>query len=66
MQGLPGGRAEFLELPVPAVRRCPWVELVLADGTVIRLPAENQAALYTVLRALRGECAPPQEEQGHA
>jgi hypothetical protein len=45
----------FLQLPVTAVRTSPWIELVLADGTVVRLPQENLAALVTVLRALRGE-----------
>jgi hypothetical protein len=45
----------FLQLPVAAVRTSPWIELALADGTVIRLPQQNLAALVTVLRALRGE-----------
>ena len=45
----------FLQLPVTAVRTSPWIELALADGTVVRLPQQNLAALVTVLRALRGE-----------
>ena len=45
----------FLQLPVTAVRPNPWIELALADGTVVRLPQENLAALLAVLRLLRGE-----------
>ena len=48
-------RPDFLQLPVAAVRPSPWIELALADGTVIRLPQQNLAALVTVLRVLRGE-----------
>ena len=29
-----------------------WIEVVLAEGTVIRLPQQNLAALQTVLRSL--------------
>jgi transposase-like protein len=47
--------AEFLQLPVTAVRPSPWIELALADGTVVRLPPQNIAALVSVLRVLRGE-----------
>jgi transposase-like protein len=47
--------AEFLQLPVTAVRPSPWIELALADGTVVRLPQQNLAALVSVLRVLRGE-----------
>jgi len=60
---LPG----FLQLPVTAVRPSPWIELALADGTVVRLPQQNVAALVTVLRVLRGERMElPGEEHGHA
>jgi hypothetical protein len=45
----------FLQLPVAAARPSPWIELALADGTVVRLPQQNLAALVAVLRALRGE-----------
>jgi hypothetical protein len=45
----------FLQLPVTAARPSPWIELALPDGTVVRLPPQNLAALVTVLRALRGE-----------
>ena len=46
---------EFLRLPVRSVRSMPWIELTLVDGTVIRIPQENHAALSTVLRMLRPE-----------
>ena len=45
----------FLQLPVTAVRPSPWIELALPDGTVVRLPSQNLAALIAVLRVLRGE-----------
>jgi transposase-like protein len=45
----------FLQLPVTAVRPSPWIELALPDGTIVRLPQQNLAALVAVLRALRGE-----------
>lgn len=46
---------EFLRLPVRSVQPMPWIELTLADGTVIRIPQENHAALAAVLRTLRSE-----------
>lgn len=46
---------EFLRLPVRGVRSIPWIELTLVDGTVVRLPQENLAALSTVLQTLRAE-----------
>ena len=46
---------EFLRLPVRSVRSSPWIELTLVDGTVVRIPQENLAALTTVLRMLRSE-----------
>lgn len=59
--------SEFLQLPVTAVRPSPWVELSLADGTVVRLPQQNLAALVAVLRVLRGEPLDlPSGERGHA
>ena len=33
----------------------PWIELTLADGTVVRLPQENLEALSMVLQALQAE-----------
>jgi len=59
--------SDFLPLPVTAMRPSPWVELSLADGTVVRLPQQNVAALITVLRVLRGEPLDlPSAERGHA
>ena len=46
---------EFLRLPLRSVRRMPWIELTLADGTVVRIPRDNHAALGIVPRALRSE-----------
>jgi len=46
---------EFLRLPVRGVRSMPWIELTLVDGTVVRIPQENHAALAIVLRTLRSE-----------
>jgi hypothetical protein len=43
------------------------MELVLADGTILRLPQQNLAALITVLRVLRGERLDlPRGESRHA
>ncbi len=50
----PTGSPSFLQLPVPGTRSSPWIELTLVDGTVIRVPQQNLAALQTVLRVLRG------------
>ena len=64
---VPTGSPGFLELPVAAVRPSPLIEVALADGTVVRLPQQNLAALVTVLRALRGESLEPSSgESGHA
>ena len=46
---------EFLRLPLRGVRSMPWIELTLVDGTVVRIPQENHAALAIVLRTLRPE-----------
>ena len=45
----------FLQLPVTATQAAPWIELAMADGTILRLPQQNLAALIAVLRVLRGE-----------
>ena len=57
---------EFLRLPVRNVRSMPWIELTLVDGTVIRIPQENHAALSTVLRTLRPESGGLVAEARHA
>lgn len=49
------GGACFVELPVRTAPASPWMELALADGTIVRLPQQNTAALIAVLRFLRGE-----------
>jgi transposase-like protein len=46
---------DFLPLPVRAAQAAPWIELAMADGTILRLPQQNLAALITALRVLRGE-----------
>jgi hypothetical protein len=59
--------ADFLRLPVTAAQGSPWIELALADGTILRLPQQNLAALVTALRVLRGERLElPCGEGGHA
>jgi len=57
---------EFLRLPVRSVRSMPWIELTLVDGTVVRIPQENHAALSIVLRTLRPEGSGPLAEARHA
>jgi len=37
------------------MRQNPWIELRLVDGTLVRIPQENLAALTTLLRMLRGD-----------
>lgn len=44
----------FVQLPLPVAAASPWIEVVLAEGTVVRLPQQNLAALQTVLRTLGG------------
>ena len=64
---MPPRPAEFLRLPVTAVQGSPWIELALANGTILRLPQQNLAALVTALRVLRGERLElPCGESGHA
>ena len=58
---------DFLQLPVTAAQGSPWIELALADGTILRLPQQNLAALVAALRVLRGERLElPWGERGHA
>jgi transposase-like protein len=54
---VPTRSESFLQLPVTTAHTSPWIELTLADGTVVRLPQQNLAALVTVLQVLRGEHA---------
>lgn len=62
-RGLAAGAAGFFELPVVAAKASPWIELALADGTVVRVPQQNTAALLTVLRALRGDLVGESREE---
>ena len=54
-KSLPAHAEGFLQLPVRGVRSSPWIELSLVDGTLVRIPQENLAALTTLLRVLRGD-----------
>jgi hypothetical protein len=47
----------FVQLPLSVPAASPWIEVVLAEGTVVRLPQQNLAALQTVLRTLGGAAA---------
>jgi hypothetical protein len=59
--------AEFLQLPVKTAQGSPWIELALADGTILRLPHQNLAAFIAALRVLRGERLElPAGDTGHA
>ena len=51
------GNVPFVQLPVSAPVSSPWIEVVLAEGAVVRLPQQNLAALQTVLRTLGGAAA---------
>jgi transposase-like protein len=58
---------DFLQLPVAAAQTAPWIELAMADGTILRLPQQNLAALIAALRVLRGEHLElPSGESRHA
>ncbi len=46
--------ATFVQLPLASAPTNPWIELMLTDGTLIRLPQQNLAALQTVLRVCDG------------
>ncbi len=57
----------FVQVPLPATSATAWIEVVLAEGTVIRLPQQNLAALQTVLRSLGdGAHASAKEEVRYA
>ena len=42
----------FVQLPLAPASTSPWIELVLVEGTIIRVPQQNLTALQTVLHAL--------------
>jgi transposase-like protein len=56
--GVATSATSFLQLPVMGPRTSPWIELVLVDGTIVRVPQQNLAALQTVLQVLRDGHAP--------
>ena len=45
--------ATFVQLPLVRPQTSPWNALGLVEGTIIRVPQQNMAALQTVLHALR-------------
>ena len=58
---------DFLQLPVAAAPTMPWIELAMADGTILRLPQQNLTRAVTALRVLRGERLElPSGESRHA
>jgi hypothetical protein len=58
---------DFVRLPLSGACSSPWVELALVDGTIVRVPQQNMAALIAVLRVLRGETIEPWSgEASHA
>ena len=62
-------RAEsaFVQLPIPRANTSPWIELVLAEGTIIRVPQQNLTALEMVLHAVGSVSGSPlQGETRHA
>ena len=44
--------APFVQLPLAPASGSPWIELVLVEGTIIRVPQQNLPALQTILQAL--------------
>lgn len=59
--------ATFVQLPLAPAGTSPWIELVLVEGTIIRVPQQNLTALQTVLHALSRVPRPPSlEEVQHA
>jgi len=52
---LPTRAVDFLQLPVRGMRTSPWIEMTLVDGTLVRIPQDNLAALSALLKLLRGD-----------
>jgi hypothetical protein len=45
----------------------PWIEMTLVDGTFVRVPQDNLAALIALLKVLRGDDPQmPSSEVQHA
>jgi hypothetical protein len=47
----------FVQVPLATSPASPWIEIVFAEGAVVRLPQQNLAALQTVLQSLGGSAA---------
>jgi hypothetical protein len=54
----PSASPPFVQLPLPSPPSCPWIEVVLSEGTIVRLPQQNLAALKAVLGALGNNAQP--------
>jgi len=48
----PSRSSAFVQLPAPVTSNSPWVEVSLASGSVVRVPASNLPALKMVLSVL--------------
>ncbi len=69
--GKPGASpaAGFVQIPLAAAGGRECIELVLPDGTLVRVPAHQTTALTTILRVLRHEDSadrPVGQEPHHA
>ena len=60
------GPAAFVQIPCPPRPGSPWIEVALAEGTIIRIPQQNLRAVQTILRALAGPGATGREELRYA
>jgi hypothetical protein len=61
--------AGFVQVPLAATGGREWIELVLRDGTLVRVPPHQTTALTTILCLLRTEDRagrPLVEETHHA
>jgi len=56
----------FVQVPLPPTPGSPWIEVALAEGTIIRIPQQNMTAVQTILRTLAGRGTLDREELRHA
>lgn len=57
----------FVPVSLPLPRSSMWIELALVDGTLIRVPRDQLAALELILQALGNSASPwPVKETRHA
>ena len=47
----------FVPVTLPAAHGAAWIELTLVDGTLIRVPRDQLAALELILQTLQGRTA---------